>query len=537
MWKIDGEQGAECLKCQWDIVAYTRGVGLDIGCGPYKAFPHFIGIDNRKDVHMFGIQMNPDLTIPDATDMGIFASDKYDFVFSAHLLEHIDDFKKALTEWWRLLKVGGHLNLYLPHKDFYPNIGVEGANPDHKHDFLPKDIINAMKDIGESWDLLVNDERNGTGCNGAEEYSFLQVFKKTDIKAHHQSWKNQKPKKTAALVRYGAFGDVIQTASVASALKSQGYHVTFYCETRGYEVAKEDPSFDRFFIQDKDQVPNLRLGDFWKWEMRKYDKWVNLSESVEGSLLALPDRVEGLWPQAVRHKHMNINYLEFMHDIAGTQYQWFKDGQRFVPTEEEVAWAKAEKATNPGIVISWALAGSSIHKVWPYIDVAFARLMEVTDAVVYTTGDATTVRLEAGWENEPRMKLRSGKWTMRQSLAFAQQADIVVGPETGILNAVAYSKDVAKIVLMSHSSVENLTRDWYRTISLIPMNTSCYPCHRMHYSWETCRREEEGVSACQKDISPDTMWTALCQYIGEEHFTDVSRRVEWKKAEAVSLGA
>ncbi len=533
-WSLQEEQGSESSKIIWELPQYTRGLGYDIGCGPAKAYAHMIGVDNRKDTTMFGIQMNPDLTVPDATDMSILASEKADFVYSSHLLEHLPDWKAALREWWRLLKVGGYLTLYLPHKEFYPNIGKEGANPDHKHDFAPRDIIREMKLIGY-WDLVENQDRNGKGCDGRGEYSFLQVFRKAES-GHQQSWKNQKPKKTAAIVRYGAFGDIIQTASVAAALKAQGYHITFYCETRGLEVARNDPSFDKFYVQDKDQVPNLRLGAFWDWEKKKYDKWVNLSESVEGSLLALPDRAQALWSNQMRHKYMNHNYLEFMHDIAGTQYQWFKEGQRFVPTEDEIAWVKEERGRHEGVVVAWALAGSSIHKVWPYIDIAFARLLEVTDATIFTTGDATTARLEGGWEKEARIQRRAGKWTIRQTLAFAQQADIVVGPETGVLNAVAYTKGVKKIVLMSHSSVENLTRDWENTISILPLNTTCYPCHRMHYSWDNCKKEMEGIAACQQDITPDQMWMALCTWIGDEHFTDLSRKMKWpdepRKAEA-----
>jgi ubiquinone/menaquinone biosynthesis C-methylase UbiE len=52
-----------------------------------------------------------------------------DFVYSAHLLEHVQDFESALREWWRVIKPGGYLVLYLPHKKFYPNIGVPGSNP------------------------------------------------------------------------------------------------------------------------------------------------------------------------------------------------------------------------------------------------------------------------------------------------------------------------------------------------------------------------------------------------------------------------
>lgn len=169
VWRIDNPEGSESKKICWELVPYTRGLGLDIGCGPTKAFDHFIGIDSRKDTQMFGIQMNPDFTVPDASNLPMFASEQYDFAFSSHLLEHIEDYKAALKEWWRLVKVGGHLCLYLPHRNFYPNIGENGANPDHKHDFLPKDIIDAMKEIAPSWDLLVNQERNGKGCFDLEE--------------------------------------------------------------------------------------------------------------------------------------------------------------------------------------------------------------------------------------------------------------------------------------------------------------------------------------------------------------------------------
>src|SRR3990167_2442854 len=51
-----------------------------------------------------------------------------------------------------------------------------------------------------------------------------------------------------------------------------------------------------------------------------------------------------------------------------------------------------------------------------------------------------------------------------------------------------------KIVFLSHSSHENLTRDWANTFALFSTKTKCYPCHRMHYTWEHCmRNEEKGV--------------------------------------------
>ena len=120
-WSADAPQGNEAAKVKYDIVQYTRGRGLDLGCGPSKAYPHFIGVDSGADTGLFGIPMKPDVT-SDCLDLP-FKSASMDFVFSSHLLEHVADTGAALAEWWRVIRPGGHLVLYLPHRDLYPNVG------------------------------------------------------------------------------------------------------------------------------------------------------------------------------------------------------------------------------------------------------------------------------------------------------------------------------------------------------------------------------------------------------------------------------
>lgn len=46
-----------------------------------------------------------------------FAEATFDFILSEHTLEHIGNVLRALKEWIRVLKPGGHLILFLPHKD------------------------------------------------------------------------------------------------------------------------------------------------------------------------------------------------------------------------------------------------------------------------------------------------------------------------------------------------------------------------------------------------------------------------------------
>ena len=109
----------------------------------------------------------------------------------------------------------------------------------------------------------------------------------------------------------------MQASSVFAGLKRDGYHVTLYSSPPGVDVVKHDPNIDRIVMQDKDQVPNMELGSFWKSLKKKHDKFVNLSESVEGTLLAMPGRSnEALWPASVKHKYMNVNYVQFQHEIA-----------------------------------------------------------------------------------------------------------------------------------------------------------------------------------------------------------------------------
>lgn len=513
-WAATDPQGDETGKIRWELVPYTKGRGLDVGCGPSQAFPHFTRVDNNKDTQLFNIQFVPDIRT-DADKLDMFASQSMDFVFSSHTLEHIKEHKKALREWWRVLKLGGYLCLYLPHKDFYPNIGKEGCNPDHVHDFLPQDIIDAMEEIG-GWDLVENQERNE-----GKEYSFFQVYKKfANASIHKFSHDKPKPEKTCAIIRYGAWGDVIQTSSILPGLKEQGYHITLFTVPRALEAIKHEPLIDRFVIQDTDQVPNAWLGDYWDYLRPRYDKFINLSESVEGSLLAMPERVQANWTTEARHMVMNLNYLEFTHKLAGVPYK--KPLSRFSITDEEKKWVAREKRVfNANPLIMWVLKGSALHKIWSGgedvnnkatgFDSIIARIMvQWPHAKVIMVGDESAKEIiEAPWVNESRVLRRSGVWSIRETMAMAYHCDMVIGPETGVMSAVAM-EPMKKVVFLSHSTEENLTRDWVNTQAMVPVNTPCYPCHKLVYRWEQCNQDgESGIAKCQASITPMAVWDAI----------------------------
>jgi ADP-heptose:LPS heptosyltransferase/SAM-dependent methyltransferase len=535
-WHPDDPQGNEAAKVKYEVVHYTRGVVLDLGCGPAKAFPHFIGVDSCKDTQLFGIPIRPDVTCDVADPAAIehnFHRDSVDAVFSSHCLEHIEDALAALTAWWSLIKVGGHLVLYLPHKELYPNIGQPGANPDHKHDFLPTDFLydllpKACIATDTGMDVLVSEVRGER-----LEYSFLLVVRKEarveGRDAFRYSCHAERPAKTVCVSRFGGFGDMLQAANILPALKRAGYHVTVNTTPAGQNILRHDPHVDDWLIQDNDQVPNHELVDFWEALSRRFDKFVQLSESVEGTLLALPGRANHSWPQSVRQQRLNVNYLEFTSELAELPYS---SEARFYPSMAESEYAadlvrdlvrartQAKHGTNlliarsePVFVVLWALAGSSVHKFTPHQDAVIARVMlELPEAVVILTGDEACQLLEQGWEYEPRVQCLSGKQTIRQTLTLAQQAHCVVGPETGVLNAVAFEPDVAKVLMLSHSSHENLSKHWANTVALAPEGQHCYPCHRLHYGSRFCDVEpERGVARCQVRIEPGRIYAGIEQ--------------------------
>ncbi len=93
----------------------------------------------------------------DATTMGGAANAHFDWVYSSHLLEHLLHPIAALRRWWQLLRPGGHLILYVPHRDLYEKRRVLPSrfNRDHKFFLLPDrddppHTLNLARLLGET---------------------------------------------------------------------------------------------------------------------------------------------------------------------------------------------------------------------------------------------------------------------------------------------------------------------------------------------------------------------------------------------------
>jgi SAM-dependent methyltransferase len=127
-------------------VGLLQGEGIDIGCGSDPISP---------------LVKRFDLEDGDANEIGKFISCQFDFVFSAHCLEHMKDPSQALLGWWELVRPGGHLIVLVPDEDLYeqgywPSL----FNSDHRSTFTigkqqswsPRsfNVTDLMKQLPES---------------------------------------------------------------------------------------------------------------------------------------------------------------------------------------------------------------------------------------------------------------------------------------------------------------------------------------------------------------------------------------------------
>lgn len=508
-WKIDDPQGDEAAKVRFDLVPYMRGRVLDMGCGPHKVYPIAIGIDNRIDAKLFGIDIRPDVPVETCERLDLFGDASADTIFSSHLLEHFpyESVPNVLREWRRILKPGGHLILYLPDEDEYPKVGEPGANPDHKWNVNFSRVVQA---IGAGWDLIEFEKRNK-----GREYSLLFVFRKAPDETWAESWKKPKPEvKRLGLVRLGAYGDALWITGLLPHWKAEGYHITVYTQPQGEEVLRHDPNIDRIICQPHGLFD---FGDgriamwqtaYWLHEEKKYDRFINLLGSTERRLLPQHFDADFYLPDEQRRRMMNRNYIEALHEWADVPFG--KHWQKFTPTAEELAWAAEERAKIDGQLVVINAAGSSIPKWWPYAQ-ELADLLSAEGVHTRILGDTRFNK----FRESRYIKVLGTNVDIRKAFVLAANADAVVGTESAIVNSVAY-EDPLKIVILSHSTHENLTRDWFNTIAIEPEGVACYPCHRIHTDMTHCTYVKQvNAAACQAAASAELVFDHLMKYLRE----------------------
>ncbi|GAB4031433.1 MAG: hypothetical protein Fur0012_08600 [Elusimicrobiota bacterium] len=101
-----------------EALKYCRGKGIDVGAGQW---PLYGAIPVREEEKL------------NAYKLDIFPDGSLDYVFSSHCVEHLEDWKRAVSLWIKKLKIGGVLFIYAPHKSMLLwRRGAPWVGLDHK---------------------------------------------------------------------------------------------------------------------------------------------------------------------------------------------------------------------------------------------------------------------------------------------------------------------------------------------------------------------------------------------------------------------
>lgn len=463
----------------------AKGIGINSVC---------VDVANAPDVDIVGDSFT------------MFADGKLQHVFLGKRFEQIDNTEGFLKQVNQKLAIGAHLII---HQDNAQS---------QKHKYTPEQLAEMVGEAGR-YRLKTKIERDG---------QILCIFKKLEgkrgiVDTTHDS----RPAKTACIARYGAIGDMIMLTPLMKQLKADGYHLTLNISPYAAPVIQNNPNYDNLVLQEREMIPNSELGQYWKEWSDEYDRYINMSESLEGKLLKVEGRPDFFTSKEFRRKTGEFNYYDQTMKLGGYPTITGTRGELFFTNAEERAAQKFFAPYRNKFVIIWALNGSSHHKMHAGTSLMVEDwLVQHDDSIIITTGDGSAPPV---YYDHNRLLKQQGKWTIRESLIAAKYGNCVIGPESMMLNA-AGCYDTPKITFMSHSTPEALTKYWFNSYPLEPDTelAPCYPCFQLHFTKESCPmkqavEKESGkivamAPACSMNaIAPEKVIATL-EHVYQNHF-------------------
>jgi ADP-heptose:LPS heptosyltransferase len=481
-------------------IAYLTGRGLAFGVGD-DIFPR-VAIAPGKFSLNVDLLPNPNISVCDGR-LDIFQDQVFDHIVVGPALGMCPSPGGQMRMMVDKLRQGGHAVLYFK-KNLEPNAYT-------KFRFEEDSMMELLASSG-AWRIKYQDTR-GT--------DMLLIAKK--IAGSRGTIVPMKPKapKRACIVRYGALGDMVMITPLIRKLAEDGFEVTMNITPYAAPLLENNPHVANIVIQEREAIPNRDLGGYWNEWAADYDRYINLSESIEGRLLKVEGRRDYHTSKSFREAACgSTNYYDWTMTLGGYPNCTGTRGELYFSPQERKEAAKFRKDLAGKFVVGWSLNGSSHHKLYPMTEpVVNEFLARHPDVVVFLLGGPEAQQYEF---DHPQVQKTCGTWQLRKTLAFiAMVADAMVGPESMAMN-VAACYDIPKITFLSHSTRENLTKYWTNDYSLEPNQiiAACYPCHQLHYTLESCplaeMRDKEtskpiarGPICAMGAIEPERVWATL----------------------------
>lgn len=288
--------------------------------------------------------------------------------------------------------------------------------------------------------------------------------------------------KRACIARYGAIGDMIMITPLIRKLAEDGYEVTMNITPYCAQVLANNPFVSNIVLQERDMVPNPDLGAYWAEWIPDYDKYINLSESIEGKLLKVEGRRDFYTEKAWRDDLCTANYYDHTMALGGYPGTQGAKGELFFSNAELKQARHLREKFKDRFMVVWSLKGSSHHKIYPMLVPVLSQWLDRhPDAIAVLVGSEGDKPLQF---DHPQVIGVAGDMPIRDVFCLSSVADLVVGPESAVTNA-AGCFSTPKITMLSHSNHGNLCSNFENDFCL-QADVGCSPCHQLHYSLESC---------------------------------------------------
>jgi len=298
------------------------------------------------------------------------------------------------------------------------------------------------------------------------------------------------PKPLLLLIGYRAYGDWIFNIPILPFLFNK-YRIHLETNLKGAHLFHNDPRFEGFSFMKIESYPiewrNKVVFERWEALERELqpDRVINLWRTMEHSCIIEADQPEFYMPSQERQLAFagNAFYDEPFFRIGMAPPANPKlDCLYYSP--QEWAWGESFRKAHEGkFVIFMPIAGSTAHKIIQGMEEMTDELLRrLPKAKIYLFGERGFEGYM--WKRDRVTHIFAEQLPIKQSYLATKYADLVIGPETGML-AAAGMWGTPKVYLATASSVYQLTK-YSKNDYSVQSRCPCSPCEKAVYELQDC---------------------------------------------------
>ena len=308
-------------------------------------------------------------------------------------------------------------------------------------------------------------------------------------------------------IRWGTYGDLMYALPALEQLKKDYGYLHLETTSRGYELFRHNPTFDRISYAPLEKFPSNEWDKLaeQRWGILQHeldwDRAVNFWRCLEFSCIPEEHQEAWHWERERRRatfgsknfydEHWNRAYV----DVAapperGCGTMWFDD--------DTAEWMRYFKYRYPDrFIVAMPLAGSTGQKCPHDVLQIIAHRLEklYPDILLVQLGWKEEQQFQFKLEGKDRVIWAAHTYPYLQSLAVCKIADYVVGPETSLLVGAGLF-GTPKTMLCTASGYEQATA-YHKNDFSIQSLAPCSPCHRAIYHSKICNLSDSSYGSTQ----------------------------------------